>query len=103
VSPLTQEATMSKRQRTTLPFRAQSDASIPRPPVEVRECSDKEKLLYARAMSPVLAAQQAAQIATVNTQVVIAEAMMEWAGLTQDDGWQLNPDKMRWERRKQPA
>jgi hypothetical protein len=54
-------------------------------------------------MSPVLAAQQAAQIATVNTQVVIAEAMMEWAGLTQDDGWQLNPDKMRWERRKQPA
>jgi len=95
---------MGKRQRTTtLPFpAARKDASIPRP-AEVRECSDKEKLLYARAMGPVLATQQAAQIATASTQVVIAEAMMEWAGLKQDDGWQLNVEKMRWERRKQPA
>lgn len=94
---------MGKRQRRVLPFPAQQGASKPPKPLAVQECSDKEKLLYTRAMGPALAAVEAARQAAANTQALAAESMMEWAGLKQDDGWQLNTDKMRWERRNTPA
>jgi len=60
--------------------------------------TDTDKRLYERMMAGALGVLKTAQEAAQQTQQVVAEHLLVQAGLSADEGWRLNVDRMRWEK-----
>ena len=70
----------------------------PNKPIANRSMTDTDKRLYERMMAGALGVLKTAQEAAQQTQQVVAEHLLVQAGLSADEGWRLNVDRMRWEK-----
>jgi hypothetical protein len=78
-----------RRGRTVIPLHPASSKQV-----EARDMSDKEKLQWQQFLGPyqqvIAGAQQALQ--------AFASVLLADAGLSADDGWVLDSDRMKWVR-----
>lgn len=67
-------------------------------PEKVPECpvSDGSKLLWQRYMGPIAQAVELHRQVAMMTQELIAEQMAAKDGVSVEDGWRLDPERMRW-------
>lgn len=71
-------------------------------PEEIRPFSDHDKLAWESMRAPLQSSVDALMVAAQAIQNTVANLLMETAGLKAEDGWAVNIEKRRFERRPAP-